>query len=350
LTSAAAPLRVLVCEDSRTYAAALQRTLEHDQDIAVVAVCATAEDALAKLEQLEPDLVTMDIELPGMSGLEAVEYIMGSRPTPILVLSSYVGPQTTAAAAALAAGALDALAKDDLDLTQPGGAAAAAFRGRLKLLARARVIRHPRARLRPRKPRPRPNGTRRASAVGIVASTGGPQALATVLGSLPADFGVPVFVVQHIAAGFIEGLVTWLDGAVPLPARLAEEGAMPRAGIWVAPEGAHLKLAPSGRLRLDRAADPGPHRPSGDVLLRSIAAVAGAEGVAVVLTGMGRDGAAGALAVQHAGGLALAQDEAGSAVFGMPKAAADLGVEVVLALPEIAQTLADLRPSMRSKP
>jgi two-component system chemotaxis response regulator CheB len=343
LTEPAAPVRVLVCEDSRTYAAALRRTLEHDGDITVAAVCASAEEAIAALPRVKPDLVTMDIELPGMSGLEAVEQIMGSKPTPILVLSSHVGPQTKAAAAALGAGALEALAKDDLDLGRPDGPAAATFRRRVKLLARARVIRHPRSRLRARRTPPAARrDSRESSAVGIVASTGGPQALATVLQALPADYPVPVLVVQHISAGFIGGLVRWLDGAVPLPARLAEDGAKLARGIWVAPEGAHLKLGRSGRLVLDRVGDPGLHRPSGDVLLRSLADVAGAGAVAVVLTGMGRDGAAGAAKVREAGGLAIAQDEDSSAVFGMPKVASELGVDLVLPPAEIARTLATL--------
>ena len=119
-------LRVLVCDDSLTYAAALRRMLEYDLDITVPAVCTTAEEAIAAVPRIEPDLVTMDVELPGMGGIEAVGEIMSSRPLPILVLSGYVGPGTEKAAAALAAGALDVLAKDDLDLLDPAGAAGAA--------------------------------------------------------------------------------------------------------------------------------------------------------------------------------------------------------------------------------
>ncbi|HUZ83921.1 MAG TPA: response regulator, partial [Gaiellales bacterium] len=129
-----APQRLLVCEDSRVYAAGLRRTLEFDGDIAVVAVCGTAEEAIAALPSVAPDLVTMDIELPGMDGLAAVEEIMSSRPVPILVLSAYVGAGSDKAVAALAAGALDAVAKDDLDLRDPAGATAAAFRRRVKVL------------------------------------------------------------------------------------------------------------------------------------------------------------------------------------------------------------------------
>lgn len=336
-------LRVLVCEDSRAYAAALHRTLEYDGDIEVLEVCGTAEQAIAALPRVEPDLVTMDVELPGMDGLEAVGEIMSSRPVPILVLSAHVGHGGDDAAAALAAGALDALAKDDLDLSDPAGAAAAAFRHRVKVLGRARVIRHPLARLVAR-PESRADG-RRASVVGVCASLGGPQLLMFLLKALPADYPIPILIVQHMAAGFTEGLARWLDQAVDITVRLAEPGT-PAAGpgAWLAPDGAHLTLTGTGRLALDRQTVAGRHRPSGDVLLASIAVAAGRTGVAVVLSGIGSDGAAGAAAVRSKGGLAIAQDEDSSAVFGMPKAAIDLGVGVVLSPSRIAACLLGLQP------
>ena len=334
-------VRVLICEDSRTYAAALQRTLEQDGQITVAAVCGSAEEAIAALPAVQPDLVTMDIELPGMSGLLAVEQIMSREPLPILVLSSHVGPRSDQAGAALAAGALDALAKDDLDLRNPTGAAAAAFRRRVTVLSRARVIRHPRGGL--RAGRRSPAHARRAAAIGICASTGGPQILSRILAVLPAAYPVPLLVVQHIAAGFTEGLAAWLDQAVSLPVRLAADGAPAGPGVWIAPEGAHLVLKAEGRLSLDRRTKAGLHRPSGDMLLHSIATAAGKAGVAVVLTGMGDDGAAGALAVRLRGGLAIAQDEGSSAVYGMPRAAVAHGVDLVLPPAGIADRLLALR-------
>jgi two-component system, chemotaxis family, protein-glutamate methylesterase/glutaminase len=334
-------LRVLVCEDSRLYATALRRTLEYDADITVAAVCGSAEEAIAALPRIKPDLVTMDVELPGLDGLRAVEEIMSSRPLPILVLSAHVGPRSDKTMAALAAGALDVLAKSDLDLRDPGGAAGAALRHRVKVLSRVRVIRHPRARL---TARPRVSGVpRRVSVIGLCASTGGPQILARLLDALPADYPIPLLIVQHIAAGFSEGLVRWLDQTVPPPVALAVGGAQAGPGVWIAPEGAHLKVAVAGRLSLDRHTVAGRHRPSGDVLLGSIAAVAGKLGVAVVLSGMGSDGAVGAAAVRRSGGLAIAQDEESSAVWGMPKAAIDLGADLVLSPSGIAACLLGLR-------
>jgi two-component system chemotaxis response regulator CheB len=330
---------VLVCEDSKTFAAALTRTLEHGGDIEVVGVCSTAEAAMADLARLEPDLITIDIQLPGISGLEAVEQIMSVRPTPILVLSARIGDDGNAAAAALAAGALEAMGKAELSLLDPGGEAAAAFRRRVKLLSRARVIRHPRARLTPRASHPPSALARRDGVVGICASTGGPQALAAVLSEIPASYPLPILVVQHLATGFTEGLARWLDDVVPLPVRLAEQGAAATAGVTVAPDGAHLVLRPGGILMLDRQSPEGLHRPSADVLLASIAASSKSAGVGVVLTGMGRDGAAGLEAIREAGGLTIAQDEATSAIYGMPREAAKRGARLILPLGDIAGAL-----------
>lgn len=328
---------VLICEDSGTYAAALRRTLEYDGDINVIRVCGTAEEALVAIRSLRPDLITMDIELPGMDGLAAVEIIMGTRPMPIIVLSSHVGTGSYKAAAALAAGALDAVAKDDLDLAHPSSMAGAAFRQRIRVISHASVVRHPRARL---NSRPVDLGLPRvASAVGICSSAGGPPVLAQVLGGLPAEYQVPILVVQHISTGFTESLAHWLNQKSPLSVRVAEDGQLAGPGVWIAPEGGHLVLNPSGRLSVDRTTIVGHHRPSGDILLTSIATAAGRRGAAIVLTGMGNDGAAGAAAVHAAGGLAITQDEASSAIYGMPKAAFDRGVDLALPPDQIVQRL-----------
>jgi len=332
---------VLICEDSSIYAAALRRTLEYDGDINVICVCSTAEEALAATRRLRPDLITMDIELPGMDGLTAVELIMGTRPMPILVLSSQVGPGSDKAAAALAAGAIDALAKDDLDLARPSSMAGAAFRQRIRVISHASVFRHPRARQPIRPPQPGP--PRVAAAVGICSSAGGPPVLAQVLGGLPAGYEVPILVVQHISSGFTESLAHWLNQKSPLSVRVAEDGQLAGPGVWIAPEGGHLVLHASGRLSVDRTTIVGHHRPSGDVLLTSIATAAGRRGAAIVLTGMGNDGADGAAAVHAAGGLAITQDEASSAIYGMPKAAFDRGVDLSLPPEQIIGCLKALR-------
>jgi two-component system chemotaxis response regulator CheB len=344
-------LRVLICEDSRTYAAALGRVLEYDGDIAIEGVCATAEEAVSALPRVRPDLLTMDVGLPGMGGIEAISEIMSTHPVPILVLSVHVSHGNELAAAARAAGALEVIAKDDLDVLNPAGEAAGALRQRVRILGRARVIRHLRAGLGGVPGAAGGHGkARRVSVIGMCASVGGPHALRDVLGRLPADYPIPILVVQHIAAGFTDGLAQWLDSAIPSPVALAVHGAPATPGVWVAPEGAHLRLSAPGMLILDSDTSAGQHRPSADVLLRSIAEAAGRAGVAVVLSGMGKDGAAGAAAVRRAGGLAMAQDERSSAVFGMPKSAIDLGVTIVLSPEGIAACLLGLTHERAASP
>ncbi|HZV75871.1 MAG TPA: CheB methylesterase domain-containing protein [Conexibacter sp.] len=183
-------------------------------------------------------------------------------------------------------------------------------------------------------------------AIGICTSTGGPGVLAEILRELPADFMLPILIVQHIAAGFIDGLRQMLDDELALPVAMARDGAPLRPGVWLAPEDAHLTLTPSRRLALDHRTVAGPHRPSADLLLASLAAVLGAGAVAVVLTGMGRDGARGAAEIKAAGGLLLAQDEATSRIYGMPRAAVEAGARP-LSPAQIAAALHELRPARR---
>ncbi|MEP7023618.1 MAG: chemotaxis protein CheB [Actinomycetota bacterium] len=328
--------RVLLCAASAGYATELTRALEHDLDITVTAVCPTGPATVAALSRSTSDLVVMSLGPPVPGGLRVIEEIMSFRPLPILVLSA-PGGQPRETRAALALGALAVTAQEDLDLTDPAGAPAAEFRRRVRLLCRAPVIRHLRAELKP--------GAgacelaRRASVIGICASTGGPLLLSQVLGTLPADYPIPLLVVQHIGAGYTGRLAAWLGQPVRLPVAVAVGGERPGPGVWIAPEGADLRLTAAGLLSLDRRSPPGRHRPSGDVLLESIAACAGRTGVAIVLSGIGSDGAAGAAAVRGRGGLAIAQDEESSAVFGMPRAAIGRGVDCVLSPAEITAAL-----------
>lgn len=180
--------------------------------------------------------------------------------------------------------------------------------------------------------------------MGVVASTGGPAALAHLLGGLPGSFGAPILVVQHLAPGFTTRLATWLDGLSPLAVREARNGEVPEPGVvLLAPDERHLVVDTRGRATLVRGELVGGHRPSGTALLSSLARFAGAAAVGVVLTGMGRDGVEGLQAIREAGGDTFAQDEASSLIFGMPKAAQETGAaQHVLALGEIGSALAAL--------
>jgi two-component system, chemotaxis family, protein-glutamate methylesterase/glutaminase len=175
----------------------------------------------------------------------------------------------------------------------------------------------------------------------MCASTGGPQALEAILAALPADFPLPIYVVQHIADGFVESFAEHLATRVPLPVALAQHGAVLRPGVWIAPEGAHLRITRGRRVALDHDTVAGHHRPSADLLLESAAAALRSDAVGVVLTGMGRDGAKGAAAIAAAGGLLLAQDEASARIASMPRAAIEVGARP-LAPAEIAAALGEL--------
>lgn len=334
--------RILICEDSFTYMEGLRRFLEHDSDLKVVARCPTAEQALVRVRELDPDLVIMDIELPGMDGVEATRLLTEERPVPVLVLSAHHGRRSQRAFAALAAGAADARPKSDLSLSDPMSARSVAFRRYVKRLAasRRRGRRPP-----PRVPVGRPGRRGPVAAIGLTASTGGPPALGEVLGALRRDFPIPIVIVQHIAAGFLDGLVAWLNAEVAIPVRVARDGEILGPGAWIAPDDAHLVVEAGLVARLDANTVSGYHRPAADVLFASLASAAGPEAVTVVLTGMGADGAEGTAAIQAAGGLTIAQDESSSAVYGMPRAAAAQGVDHVLPLADIGPVLSHLKPS-----
>ena len=313
--------------------------------IEVVAAVRTVDDGLAAVVALEPDTVLLDLAM-GAGGLELVERVMARRATPI-VLS---GAAAERADVALAAGAVDLVTPGTEGLGPVSYSRALARH--LGVASRVRVITHPRGRLRerglatgaaPSAPATRrrageASSSRRPSLVVVGASTGGPPALAAILGALPADLDVPVVVVQHMAEGFVEGLARWLDGVVGLPVSVALNGDRLRPGhVVLAPSDGNLVVEQGLRIRIE---DPRPeqfHVPEIDRTFRAVAEVCHERAVGVLLTGMGRDGAAGMLALRRAGGFTIGQDEGTSAVWGMPAAAAALGgVDVELPLPEIA--------------
>lgn len=334
------PVRVALCEDSAFYAEGLKHYLEADHEIEVCAVYSSAEQMLRSLRRSQPDLLVIDLDLPGLGGIGAIRRVMRSRPLPILVLSAHAQVGSRQAAEALACGALEARPKEAVRLADRDTPSAVTFRRHLKRLARARVA------------APAPNAAadlparvagKPASVIGVAASTGGPAALATVLAELPADFEVPILIVQHMSPGFVGELAAWLDRSVRLPVRMAVEGSLLEAGAWLAPDGAHLTLDRALRMRLERERGGALHVPSGNALLSSIARSAGSRGVGVVLTGMGRDGADGLAAVGTAGGLTIAQDEQSSVIYGMPRAAAAAGVDLELPPRHISHALRLLR-------
>lgn len=346
-------IRVLVVEDSLTVRRRLIELLGGDPDLEVIGEAEDGKRAIDLCRDLRPDVVSMDMMLPVMSGLAATEYIMAHCPTPILIVSSSTNRgELFKTYEALAAGALDVMEKPRGDGTD--SAWERHYLATVKLVSRIRVITHPRARLgaygratgvAAPPPAALAMSPRRRRVVAVGASTGGPGALVELLRTLPEAFTLPVLLVLHIGEPFGAAFADWLDGQSNRRVAFAQDGepvAAVGSRVVMAPPDQHLMVR-DGRLRLTR--DPERHscRPSVDVLFESVAREFAASAAACLLTGMGRDGAAGLLEIRRAGGLTIAQDEATSVVYGMPREAVRLGAaERVLPLGEIGPTLASL--------
>src|ERR1700733_3221541 len=352
-------LRVLVVDDSLTIRRRLCEILGADPELEVVGEAEDGKRAIELCALLRPDVMTLDMVMPVMSGLTATEYIMAYTPTPILIVSASMNRgELFKTYDALAAGAIDVLEKptaDNVDTSWEQRFVAA-----VKLIARIKVITHVRGRLSgkeravaavPRQSAVSPTSgrhqpqSRHYGVVAIGASTGGPAAIVNVLKALPPGLRVPVFFVLHIDEPFAAAFAEWLDHQTPhrvAYARDREPIESLRGRVIMAPPGRHLTIG-GGRLHLNT--DPPRHscRPSVDVMFESLAVDRGAEVLACLLTGMGRDGAAGLLAIRRAGGFTIAQDESTSVIYGMPREAVLLGAaQMVLPLDQIGPRIAEI--------
>ncbi len=335
-------IRVLVADDSPTFRAVMRHILSRAPDVEVVAEAADGLEAVAQARALRPDVITLDVVMPRMSGLEALEEIMRAVPTPVVVVSAR-GEDQQLGFRALGLGAVEVVAKPQ---GEPARRERQAEAIRLAVRAVAGLTLVGR---RPRAARTGPAPARIAprrlpiEVVGVAASTGGPQALARILSQLPAAYPAPILVVQHIAPGFEGGLVRWLGSATPLAVRIAEAGEPISPGtVLFAPEGRHLAVD-RGRVRLDGGPPVRGFRPSGTVLFESLAAEFGARAAGLVLSGMGDDGVVGLSTLRARGGFAAAQGPESSVVHGMPGAALERGAaEVQVELEEIASLLSRL--------
>jgi len=362
-------IRVVVVDDSALMRRMITTLIERDPAIRVVGVARDGREAITIVEELRPDIITMDVRMPVMDGLATTEHLMAYCPTPILVLTaSLASHEVDITFKMLHAGALEVIEKPKgTDMLALERASYDLIR-RIKMLAKVKVVTHLRGRrklgdrdtepnpaLQPRpvdlaKPHEYPVlssqpdssrllGTSRWTEsppkptspqtdfplIVIGASTGGPRVVHQLLRDFPRDLNACVMVVQHIAAGFSVGMAEWLSSASSLPVYLAEEGQRLRPGIVIiAPDQRDLMITPACTIHLSD----NPlliQRPAIDVTMQAAAEVFGPRGIGVLLTGMGRDGAYGMLTIRRAGGFTIAQDEASCAIFGMPRAAIQLG-------------------------
>jgi two-component system chemotaxis response regulator CheB len=349
-------IRVLVVEDSLTVRKRLVEILTADPEIELVGEAEDGKLAIELCLRLRPDVITLDMMLPVMTGVAATEYIMAHCPTPILVVSASVNRgELFRTYEALAAGAIDVLEKPTGN--EPDGEWERNFVSTVKLVSRIRVITHLRGRLnglgatttaQPPGLPSTPGAKRKFDIIAIGTSTGGPAAIVAVLQSLPAAFRLPILLVLHINEPFGLAFADWLDGQTGRRVAYPKDGdpvGSATGRVVMAPPGRHLVVR-GGRFRLTDDAERHSCRPSVDVLFESVAREYGASAAACLLTGMGRDGARGLLEIRQAGGATVAQDEASSTIFGMPREAIALGAaDRVLSLDEIGPWIASLDAS-----
>ena len=356
MTASAPPgrrIRVLIVDDSLFMRAAIARALAGGP-FDVVGQAKDGHDALAQIARLQPDVITMDFNMPGMTGADTVRQVMQQRPTPVVMFSAHTRQGARETFDALAAGAVDFLTKPDgevsVDLSRIADElirkliAAANARPRIAQAPAAVRASSSLAGLRASSSWPAlsasaPGTLPRLCVIGV--STGGPAALSEVIPTLPAELRIAIVVVQHMPAGFTAPLAERLDAASRVSVQEAQDGDRPQPGsVLIAPGDRHLEFDDRGLVVLTDGPLVNGCRPAADVTMMSAARAYGRRSLAVVMTGMGRDGAAGALAIKRADGKTLAQDQATSVIYGMPRAAIDAGaIDEVAPLGDIAAWL-----------
>jgi two-component system chemotaxis response regulator CheB len=348
--SRSGPIKVLVVEDSPVVRDLLSYILSSDPGIQVIGAAATGEEAIRAAARLRPDLITMDVNMPGINGFDATRRIMETCPSPIIIVSASYDPKNLAKTfQAVEAGALTFL-------PPPLGIGHPEFRGRadelirtVKLMSEIKVVRRwPKS---PAKPAPRieVKRTKKIEVLALGASTGGPLVLKKILEGLGAGFPVPVLMVQHMSPGFVTGLAEWLQQSACFPVRVAQHGEQIRPGqAYLAPDGLHMGVDRFGRIDLSNQAPVNGMRPAISSLFRSVTEFYGPSAVGILLTGMGADGAAEMAVMKAQGAITIAQDKESSVVHGMPGAAIQLGAATYILAPEkiaeLLNALVETRP------
>jgi two-component system chemotaxis response regulator CheB len=339
-------IRILIADDSPTCRELLVSIMQQVPGLQVVGMARNGSEAVRLAQRMKPDVIAMDVHMPEMDGLTATRRIMEENPRPIVMMTADLDKnEQELTFNALQAGALSVIKKPTMyDAPQRYEA----LISQMKLMSEVKVVRRWRPAAKSERSRivklpSRATVPSGRQLVAIAASTGGPGALARILGQLPADFPLPILIVQHLTPGFVGSLIAWLDQQTSLTVRLARQGDEPQPGqVFIAPDNYHLEVNHHGLISL-RAAKPGEICPSANILFQSVAKVYGSTAIGLILTGMGDDGADGLLALHHTGAHTIAQNEATCIVFGMPAVAIRMGaVSQVLPLDNVTPALVEL--------
>ena len=342
---------MLVVDDSAFMRKVVTEIIDGSESFRVIGTARNGHDALRQIHALDPEIVTLDVEMPELDGLQTLGYIMSETPRPVVMLSAAArGGKDDPTIRALELGALDFVRKPSgpisLDINSVAEVLLEALRAALQvnlggvgMLARPRFFTHA--------PVARSGGRSAPRAVAIASSTGGPRALAEVVPAIPADTDAAILIVQHMPKGFTRALAQRLDSLSPISVTEAQQGELVEPNrAYLAPGGLHMRVVREGdqvRIALDDSPTIHGVRPAADPLFRSVVAVYGSDSIGVVLTGMGRDGAQGLRAIRDVGGRGIVQDEATSTIYGMPQAALALaGAERVLPLGQVAAGIVEL--------
>lgn len=339
-------IRVLVVDDSAFVRRAIIRMFENSPEISIIDVASDGAMAIELIKKQRPDVVTLDVQMPVLDGLSALEIIMQECPVPVVMLSSLTGRGGEKTLRALELGAVDFIDKSSAGGPMDFGNLLQELTSKIHVAARidlAKLLKKQPGKVSPpSQPMASIGGGSEAVLIGV--STGGPPALQAVLSSLPADFPAPILIVQHMPEGFTASLAERLNRACTIEVKEAVDGEIALPGrVYIAPGGVHMKLRRKGevlQLALDLEPHDTLHRPSVDVLFNSAAQACGSRTLAFVLTGMGRDGAIGARALKDAGGRVVVESESSAVVFGMPKAVQEsVLVDATVPLAQVAETM-----------
>jgi len=337
------PIRVLIVEDSAVVREHLRRIISADSRLQVAGMAASGEEALSVIDRVSPDVISMDIRLPGIQGLEVTRRIMAYRPTPIVVVSGIGSEEVSLTMQALKAGALAVVEKPVSTTHKDYESMATRLCMQLTIMSEVKVVRQRNNRYGSLTKERIGGDAALYRLLGVATSTGGPSALMELLTGLGAGFTLPIVVVQHMTPSFMDGFASWLATVTPMPLQVVADRTLLEAGhVYLAPCHRHL-VVDGSFAQLDDGAPVASHKPAADRLFTSMAVSVGSNSIGVLLTGMGEDGALGLRELRNAGGYTIAEDESTAVVYGMPAAAIRIGAaSESLPLPDIAPRVREL--------